>query len=306
MTLPNHGWNDAATNLNAALWEQLCAEPDRWHDPAEVANRLGCRGSTLPDDVAALEAFGYGIEWHPLHGLRCLHPAERLCPDQIEWKLNTQAIGRKLSVWNRVESTQSVAAAAAHCSANHGLAVLAEEQSAGRGRRGRTWVAPPRSSILLSVLVFPPQGKTDRKSVFAGDRTVLPRKDSRPLFPWLTAWAAVAVGQLAEEVCGQTVRIKQPNDVLIDGRKVAGILVEQFGSAYAVGIGLNVNLTEHDFTPELRATAASLAQFTGTPLDRSEVAHRLLQRLDALYLTACRDGTNFLWQWWQQRSAEAG
>lgn len=269
------------SGLNAALWEQLRADPQRWHDTSRLANRLGFSEPSLARDVAALQAFGYGIECHPYHGLHYLHPAERLCPDQIEWNLDTQVIGRKLSVWNRLDSTQSVAAKAAKCSANHGLVVLAEEQTAGRGRRGRTWRAPRHSSILMSVVAFPPPAFRDQS--------------------WLTAWAAVAAGQMIEQVCGHSVRIKRPNDVLVGTRKVCGILVEQFRRAYVVGIGLNVNLAEHDFPPELRATAASLMQLTGTPQDRSELARRLIARLDALYVAASRHGPDALWQWWRER-----
>jgi BirA family biotin operon repressor/biotin-[acetyl-CoA-carboxylase] ligase len=273
--------SDAA--LNAALWEHVRAEPERWHATADLACRLGCSEHTVSNDVAALQAFGCGIEWHPYHGIRFSHPSERLCPDQIEWKLGTEIIGRRLSVWNRMDSTQTVAAGAAHCAANHGLAVLAEEQTAGRGRRGHRWLAPPRSSILVSVLVFPPPTLREQS--------------------WLTAWGAVAIGQVVEEVGRRNVHIKRPNDVLVDGRKLAGILVEQCGSAYAVGIGLNVNIPEHAFPPELRATATSLARIGGRAFDRSDLARRLLQRLDALYLSACRHDAAPLWNWWHQRTS---
>ena len=107
-------------------------------------------------DLDELEAFGFAIERHPYRGVAYRGPAERLCPDQIEYGLGTRRVGRRVAVWNRVASTNDLAARAAASPANEGLVVLAEEQTAGRGRRGRTWTAPPGSSVLMSVLLFPP------------------------------------------------------------------------------------------------------------------------------------------------------
>src|SRR5439155_7970824 len=108
---------------------------------------------------------------------------------------------------------------------NDGLILLAQEQKSGRGQQGRTWIAPPGSSVLLSVLVFPPAWLR------------------RPAM--LTAWAAVSVCETVREVAGLEATIKWPNDVLVLGRKVCGILIEQRSSAAGTppatvaGIGLN-------------------------------------------------------------------
>ena len=116
---------------------------------------LGPDSTQIAADVDALSRFGFGIEPHPIHGVAYRGPSARLCPDQIEHDLGTQVIGRQLAVWNRVGSTNDLAARAASSRSNHGLAILAEEQTAGRGSRGRIWTAPAGSSILLSVLLFP-------------------------------------------------------------------------------------------------------------------------------------------------------
>ena len=108
-------------------------------------------------DLDALEAFGFALERHPYRGVAYRGPADRLCPDQIEDGLETRRVGRRIAVWNRVTSTNDLAVRASASTANEGLVVLAEEQSAGRGRRGRAWTAPPGSSILMSVLLFPPR-----------------------------------------------------------------------------------------------------------------------------------------------------
>src|SRR5262249_35096161 len=195
-------------------------------------------------DLEALLDFGFALERHPYLGVAYRGRAGRLCPDQIEWGLNSRRIGRRIAVWNRVGSTNDLAAHAAGSSANDGLVILAEEQSAGRGRRGRSWSAPRGSSILMSVLVFPPGKLADPG--------------------WLTVLGAVATAEVVEEGVGRPVRIKWPNDVRIEGRKVAGVLAER-GQGSVLGIGLNVNTAAESFPPELRASATSLRAILGEP-----------------------------------------
>ncbi len=166
--------------------------------------------------------------------------------------------------------------------------MLAEEQTAGRGRRGRSWSAPPGSSILMSVLLFPPPALAETA--------------------WLTALGAVAVAEVVAGSIGIEPTIKWPNDVRIDGRKVAGVLVERsHGPGPAVvGIGLNVNSRLDDLPEELRATATSLQIVSGRPTDRSELARRLIQTLDAFYLLGRRQGPESLNAPWRDRSEHLG
>ncbi len=221
------------------------------------------------NDIDALIAFGYSVEIQPILGVAYRGPCERLCPDQIEWNLNTRRIGRNIAVWNQLGSTNDLAARAASSRANDGLAIFAESQTAGRGSRGRVWVAPARSSILLSVLIFPP--------------------DSLDNPHWLTALGAVAVAEVVSEFCDVDARIKWPNDVRVNGRKIAGILVERTQGS-VIGIGLNVNTAEDDFPADLREIASSMRRLTGSPHDRSDVAHALLRRLDHWYNAGISDG----------------
>jgi BirA family transcriptional regulator, biotin operon repressor / biotin---[acetyl-CoA-carboxylase] ligase len=240
---------------------------------------LGTDPILLRMDLDELEAFGFVIERHPYHGVAYRGPSPRLCPDQIEWNLGTKVVGRRIAVWNRVTSTNDLAARASSSPANDGLVVLAEEQSSGRGRRGRSWSAPPGSSILMSVLLFPP----------------IPLQDSA----WLTSLAAVAVANAVESVGfvggGDWIdaRIKWPNDVRVDGRKLAGILVER-GQGTVIGIGVNVNLDQDDFPEELRGTAISLRSIVGRAIDRSELVRSILRNLDVYYDLAIRLGPDHL------------
>jgi BirA family transcriptional regulator, biotin operon repressor / biotin---[acetyl-CoA-carboxylase] ligase len=170
-------------------------------------------------------------------------------------------IGSPQVHWRVTDSTNERAKALAVAGAPHGTLVTAEEQTAGRGRQGRGWTAPPRSSVLMSVLL---RGLDERHAL-------------------LPVAAALAVCNACEEDAGvaQGCRIKWPNDVWIDGRKVAGILIEgrpQDGWA-VVGIGLNVDITERQFPEELRTAATSLAIAASAP-PVEEMTAALVRRLD--------------------------
>jgi BirA family biotin operon repressor/biotin-[acetyl-CoA-carboxylase] ligase len=178
------------------------------------------------------------------------------------WSLDTLRLGRRVLVFDRLDSTNSFAASLADDPANDGVAVLADEQIAGRGQHGRAWAAPPRSAVLLSLLLFPPP------------------ELRRPAL--LTAWAAVAVCWTVRETAGLPARIKWPNDVLLRGRKVCGILIEQ-GRGVVVGVGLNVRQTDADFAAAGLPQAVSLASFAAPPPDPADVARKLLRRLDEDY-----------------------
>lgn len=169
------------------------------------------------------------------------------------------ALGGPLVHLDVTSSTNDVARALAGAGAPHGTAVVAERQTAGRGRQGRSWFAPPGRALTLSVLL-----RTDRD-----------RLDLLPLA------VAVAACEACERVAQVTCRIKWPNDVWIDGLKAAGILIEarpQEGWAVA-GIGVNVDTAAEELEPELRATATSLRIATGAPVDRAEVMTQLFERL---------------------------
>jgi BirA family biotin operon repressor/biotin-[acetyl-CoA-carboxylase] ligase len=293
--------------LNIALLDRLRDAPGRFVSLSD----LGADGRRVREDLESLASFGYQIELHPYLGVAYRGPATRLCPDQIEHRLGTRWIGRRIAVWNRVGSTNDLAARAASTTANDGLVVLAEEQTAGRGQRGRTWTVPPRSSILMSVLLFPPP------------ELAPPGPDGPAGCAWLTALAAVATAELVSHWSGLEARIKWPNDVRVEGRKVAGILVERAlrpespdpaaGTARArakgavIGVGLNVNLAEEDFPADLRAPATSLAILRGAePVDRSDLARDLIRRLDAWYGRVLRHGPGVLSGPWRDLSEHLG
>jgi BirA family biotin operon repressor/biotin-[acetyl-CoA-carboxylase] ligase len=188
-------------------------------------------------------------------------------------------IGRQIWHYTTTESTNAVAATLPADPANLGLVILTDEQTAGRGQYGRHWLAPPGSSVLMSVVLFPPPELL---------RSAL-----------LCAWAAVSVAELVFAATGRQARIKWPNDVLLQGKKIAGILIEQ-ARATVVGIGLNVTQSADDFERAGLPLAGSLTLVTGLEFQTNDLAQELIERLDAEYDDLLRGETAALesrWKW---------
>jgi BirA family biotin operon repressor/biotin-[acetyl-CoA-carboxylase] ligase len=144
-----------------------------------------------------------------------------------------------------------------------GTIAVAEEQSEGRGRLGRPWHAPPRTSVLVSVLLRP---------------NVDPAR-----LPELSLIAGGAVAEAIAEVTGVQPAIKFPNDVLIGGRKVAGILAEASDGRVVLGIGVNANQTEQQLPAETRMPPTSLRLETGEAVDRAQLLAAILAQLERAY-----------------------
>jgi len=197
---------------------------------------------------------------------------EETFPVREVWHLPTRRLGRTVTVYHEVDSTNSRAVAMAEREDAEGLAFLADRQSAGRGQYGRRWLAPARSSVLLSLLLRPPPSV------------------ARPVV--LTAWAAVSVCEVVQTITGARPRIKWPNDVLVQGRKVCGILIEQGArggrTASVVGIGLNVNQSGDDFSAAGLPDATSLSLIAGGPVATDDVARQLITQLDDEFDRLCR------------------
>lgn len=202
---------------------------------------------------------------------------DKLTPATITGNLKTRFIGRRLIYYPRVTSTMEVARREARQGAAEGTTIMADEQTAGRGRLGRLWWSPP-GSLALSVILHP--GLQHLSS--------------------LIMVASVAVVRSIQSVTGLKCQIKWPNDVLINGKKVCGILMEsalrEDTVDYAImGIGINVNLRLTDF-PEILPIATSLSQELGREISRRDIICQLLAEIERLYLTL-RDGGSVYEEW---------
>jgi biotin-[acetyl-CoA-carboxylase] ligase BirA-like protein len=185
-------------------------------------------------------------------------PDDSLAPDIVEPLLRGR-FGRPYLYFERCESTQHELAP----DAPEGAVAAAEEQTAGRGRLGRPWYAPPRASLLASINLRP--------------QVEIPR------LPELSLVAGLAVADAIEEATAIRPEVQFPNDVLIGGRKVAGILAEARDERVVLGIGINANLTEDELPEAADTPPTSLQIETGAVVDRVRLLVALLERLEVRY-----------------------
>lgn len=171
----------------------------------------------------------------------------------------------ELHIYQSTSSTNDRTRERATVGAEAGTTVIAEFQSEGRGRLGRSWQASPGQALLLSVLLRPAAGGA------AEAAAVLPLR------------VGLALADAIEALTVRAAGLKWPNDVALDGRKVAGILCEAGAEGVVVGIGVNVGQREADFPPDLRSQATSLAIATGAPPARPALAGFVIERLAPLF-----------------------
>ncbi|MBM3502098.1 MAG: biotin--[acetyl-CoA-carboxylase] ligase [Armatimonadetes bacterium] len=194
--------------------------------------------------------------------MRLEHPV-RLDSHLIERGLGARRVGRDVLCFDEVDSTNDVAFDSARQGNPDGLVVLAESQRRGRGRQGRQWLSPPGKNLLMSVLLTDPAGQLAHDA--------------------LTVAGGLAVAEGIEAACpALACRLKWPNDVLLDGEKTAGVLVEirqqAPGRCVVVGVGVNVNACP---PPErVDHPATSLAEQMGQSVERIDVAREIIRRLD--------------------------
>ena len=200
------------------------------------------------------------------------------------WHFDTERIGRRVLVYDRVDSTNTLAATLAASEDTDGLVLIADEQTAGRGQYGRVWMSRPGSSLLLSVILQPPA------------------ELQRPVI--LTAWAAVSVAETILALTGVQAKLKWPNDLLIRGKKTCGILIEQHSTASGVtaiaGIGLNLTQTVAEFAEADLPDATSLGIVSGSLIESRTAASVLMRKLDLEYnrlLAGERVAVEADWKW---------
>src|SRR5216110_4101976 len=193
---------------------------------------------------------------------------DRLVSDELQAHLGGAVIGREIIVLEQTASTNDAILQITNANSKEGLVIFAEHQTAGRGQRGNRWESATGKGLWFSILLRP---GIDLASS-----------------PQLTTWAAEAISGAIQNEFSLAPTIKLPNDVQIDGRKVAGILIEMRAQKKAAhlaiaGIGVNVNQSLEDFPEELQDKAISLAMVLGTQVDRQKFAIALLRELDRSY-----------------------
>ena len=253
---------NATAKLPDNILPMLYDRQDGFVSVNELARAANLDAAGLSAAVKELEGRGFRFEQSPAHGLRLIRPTP-LDAHLIERDLGTKRVGRHAIVFAEVNSTNDVAADSARQEGADGLVVLAESQRRGRGRLGRHWISPPGMNILMSVLLVEPTEKLGHEP--------------------LTIAAGLAAAEGIEQVCsGVRCELRWPNDVLIGGAKLAGVLLEMHrangGRAVVIGIGINVNSSPPADQTDTPAT--NLADHVGGQVDRIEVVRAVLGRLD--------------------------
>ena len=236
-----------------------------------LSSEQGVSRAQVWKHVEALRARGYKIAASPGGGYRLVETPDRLYPEALRAGLHTRWLARDIRYFEEADSTNRVALDLAREGAAHGVTVVAEAQTAGRGRLGRSFFSPPYANLYTSIVLRPSIATSEA--------------------PAWTLAAAVAVADTVAASTGGDVAIKWPNDVLLGGLKTSGILMELGAEATRVshlvlGSGVNLNTERAQLPGEFRHLATSLASHCGERVDRVAFARRLFENLERT-LDAC-------------------
>ena len=235
-----------------------------------MSRQLGISRAGVWKAIEGLRQEGYTISSAPNRGYRLEEGPDLLRAGELSGALSGCLVGRKLLCLETVDSTNTECKRRAMAGEAEGLVVVADEQTGGRGRLGRSFQSPKGQGLYLSALLRP-------------------RLEPGQVADF-TAWVAVAVCDGIEAACGVRPRIKWTNDIILGGKKLVGILTElgleseSNALEYLIpGIGVNVNQAPEDFSPEIRDMATSLAQELSRPVRRSDLAVQIILALDRMY-----------------------
>jgi BirA family biotin operon repressor/biotin-[acetyl-CoA-carboxylase] ligase len=242
-----------------------------------LSDELGVSRAQVWKHVEALRKRGYGIDGEPGGGYRLSATPDRLYAEEIDGGLETRWLARQIEYLDETDSTNRVATQRAAEGVAPGYTVIAEGQTAGRGRLGRSFFSPPYLNLYTSIVLRPQISTADA--------------------PTLIPAAAIAVAEaVAAELDDPTeAEIKWPNDIMLGGLKTCGILMEMSAEATRVGhvvlgIGVNLNVDREMFPDEFKALATSLSSHTGRPIDRVRFAQRLYSILERTLDEHARSG----------------
>jgi BirA family biotin operon repressor/biotin-[acetyl-CoA-carboxylase] ligase len=254
---------------DAALLGALFSHRGRLVSRAHLVRGTRLTGKELEQTFAPYIDAGYPIEFHPQGGIRLQEPPDIWCAEEI---IGRTPVSKKSTIpgWDplllaETSSTNDVAREQARKGARSGFVVAAARQTAGRGRLGRAWESPLGGGLYVSLVLRPKLSMSE-----AGRLTIV---------------SSLAAADAVESLAGRRPQIKWPNDLLLTGCKLAGVLIEaeHKGSRLdfaVIGMGLNVNQVAEDFSPELRGLATSLRIATGRTHRRADLLVLLLQHFE--------------------------
>ncbi|MCD8230702.1 MAG: biotin--[acetyl-CoA-carboxylase] ligase [Clostridiales bacterium] len=245
---------------------KLLQETDGFLSGQEISERFGVSRTSIWKAIRQLEEAGYEIEAVRNKGYRLSFEPDFLTAALVEKYLDTEWAGRPTQVFDEVDSTNSEVKRQAEDGAGHGLLVIGEQQSSGRGRRGRTWESPKGAGIFMSLLLKP--------DIAPGHASML------------TLVMGLAVRDALEQMGVPDVKIKWPNDIICSGKKICGILTEmsaQMDYINYIVVGVGINVHNREFPEAVERVATSVLQQTGRRICRAELAAKCMEQFEKYY-----------------------
>lgn len=254
----------------------------------KIASEIGVSRATVWEWIEKLRELGVAIKGHPRHGYQLEKLPDILVPSLVRAELPHAEIGQKIIHYFRTDSTNNTALALDEHEGPHGTVVIAEEQTAGRGRLGRDWYSEKSSGIYTSIVLRPPL--------------------SPATAPILTLLAGVAVHHAVTSATGLKADIRWPNDVLLNRKKVCGILTEmkaEVDRLHIVVLGIGINVNHSSMPEELAEIATSLALEGGRHYSRLQVLAELLRSVERYYHMLLKEGRAAIVREWSASSSYA-
>ena len=247
----------------------------------ELARKCGISRTMVWKHIKTLERDGFAIEAVPSQGYRITAEPDLLRKSDISAGLKTKLIGKRIHLFPEIASTNTLAMEMASAGASEGTVVIAERQTEGKGRLGRKWISP-KGNLYLSVILRP--------------RIPMHRA------PLITLMGAVAVAAAIRTTCELTAGIKWPNDILISGRKVSGLLTEMSAEQdrirhLVLGIGVDVNMDLGQFPTDIQSLTTTLAKESGTAINRTALLQQVLRDLEHWYRKFLANDAEILEEW---------
>lgn len=256
-----------------------------------ISAKLGISRTAVWKYIKQLEQKGYSISKLKGKGYKLTDTPDKLFPWEINRYLDSKSIVKDIIFHDNIESTNSFAFKLALGGKPEGTCVVAETQKSGKGRLNRVWFSPPGKNLYLSIILKP----------FVQPARIYP----------VTFISSLAVYDTIKEVTGIIPTLKWPNDVLINGKKVCGTLLElsteaDMVSFVIVGIGFNINMKEKEIDESIKNKATSLYIETGNTFERALVCGVLLSNLGKYYSIFCKKGEQEICSIWEKTAQTAG
>ncbi len=260
--------------LADALLLKIRAKGTGPHSLALLCRQHNVAVEEMEEAVRLIQEWGYRVKLSHGDYIEFISAPDKLTATEISYNLQTKSAGRVVHSYQSVKSTNDIAGKLAESGAAEGTIVTAEMQTEGRGRRGRSWHSPEGAGIYLSIILRPK---------FEPDKA-----------PGVSIMTALALADTLSEYCPGEVSIKWPNDILIAGRKVCGILTELYAEkdrvdSIVIGVGINVNTMAGDFPDELKEIATSIRRQTGHKTSRVELLRKFLVAFEREYIAYRKD-----------------